>query len=283
VTPGTNIPDLPKAEGTPTVLIEEAKPFTVTVTFVDGVYSTRDDTALVIETGNGVLTGTTTASVLAGQSSVIFDNLLLETANRVVLTARPVDRKAARDLGSGSSEPFDVVADPVLVPVTDKNRPPVISKTGYGTACEPTPEVPSCVDVLLPNGLYSNVFFSTGTCGGSIGCRDSRLDVLQVLADLGGMADSPNTAKYTKTSPATLVVKCDKELCGGGAIQRNVLRASLDPTGDLATVPACAAKGVIDADPKVESCVDFVQSKRDGSGDTYLYWLVTRDARMSIG
>ena len=59
------------------------------------------------------------------------------------------------------------------------------------------------------------------------------------------------------------------------------LYSSLSPNGALAATPACAAKGVIGADQ--QTCLDYVQSKRDGSGDTHLYWLVTRDARMSIG
>ena len=29
--------------------------------------------------------------------------------------------------------------------------------------------------------------------------------------------------------------------------------------------------------------MDYVQSKRDGSGDTHLYLLLTRDARVSVG
>jgi hypothetical protein len=30
-------------------------------------------------------------------------------------------------------------------------------------------------------------------------------------------------------------------------------------------------------------CVDYVQSKRDGSGDTHLYLLTDRDMRTGIG
>lgn len=264
------IADLPRAAGTPAVLIDTDVAFSVEVSLVDGVYSTRNDTALVIETSNGVLGGTTQATVPAGSASATFTGLTLEVANGVVLTVRPVDRKAARDLGTGSSDPFDVVTDTELVKVAAGNQPLVVTKSGV--PCEPTAEVQTCVDVLLPAGLVTdNVFFSTGSCDG-VNCRNPGLDVLQVLADIDG--------RYSKESPATLVVKCDKSLCGGGAIQRNLLYASLEPTGPLATVPACAAKGVIGADQA--SCVDYVQSKRDGSGDTYLYWLITRDARMSF-
>ena len=208
------------------------------------------------------------ASVPAGQTTATFTGLRLEVDNAVVLTVRPVDRKAARELGTGSSAPFDVVRDTELVPVAPGTQPLLVTKTGV--PCVPTPEVPTCVDVVLPAGLVTaDVFFSTGSCEG-LGCRLSD-DVLQVLADIEG--------RYTKEQPATLVVKCDKSLCGGGSIQKNVLYASLEPAGALTAVPACAVKGIIGTDQ--ESCVDYVQSKRDGSGDTYLYWLVTRDARMS--
>ena len=55
------------------------------------------------------------------------------------------------------------------------------------------------------------------------------------------------------------------------------LYASLQPTGPLALVPAGASKGVIDADTPdpFDVDADWVQSKPDGSGDTYLYWLIT--------
>lgn len=273
VTPATNVPGLPTAAGTPAVLVDAQAPFTVTLDLVGGVYSTRSATAFVIESSNGVLTGTTPeslrTSVPAGQSTATFTGLRLAVDNAVVLTVRPVDRKVARDLGTGSSAPFDVVTDTVLRTIPAGPDALVVTKTP-GVECQPTAAVPTCVDVLLPAGLATaNVFFSTGSCEG-LGCKLTDT-VLQVLADIDGL--------YTRELPATLVVKCDKSVCGGGAIQKNVLQASLEPAGALSPVPACAAKGIIGA--AQESCVDYVQSKRDGSGDTYLYWLITRDARMS--
>lgn len=272
VTPLTNIEGLPQAAGTPKVLIDTADVFKVEVTLA-AVYSTRDATALVLSSANGVLSatapGSLLASVPAGQTTVTFTGLRLAVDNAVVLTVRPVDRKVARELGSGSSLQFDVVTDTELRTIPAGPDALVVTKTP-GVACQPTPEVPTCVDVLLPAGLASdNVFFSTGTCEG-LGCKLTDT-VLQVLADLGTL--------YSKEQPATLVVKCDKTLCGGGSIQKNVLYASLEPTGALEVVKACAVKGIIGT--AQESCVDYVQSKRDGSGDTYLYWLITKDARMS--
>ena len=281
VTAVTNITGLPKASGTPAVLIDAAEVFDVKVTFVNGVYSTRDDTRVLITASKGgLLPAEVEVVVPAGSSTGIAKDLRLAVANGVVLTATPVERTALRALGTGSSMAFDVVKDTALVPVPANRDPVVVTKTGV--PCQPTPEVKTCVDVLLPRGLVTaNVFFSTGSCDG-VGCSKPGLDVLQVLADIKGL--------YTKPAPATLVVKCDKSLCEGGGIKQYVLRASLDPTGPLSPVPACAVKGVIDpdvtpddpTDTEIESCVDYVQSKRDGSGDTYLYWLITRDARMSF-
>lgn len=281
ITPVTNIPSLPEASGTPDVLIDTESAFDVSVTLVDGIYSRRNDTHLVITASNGGLSGGTRTFVPAGDSTATFSGLHLGVANGVELTVTPVDRKAARDLGAGISAPFDVVTDTELidVPVGEREDSLLITKTGDGVPCQPTPTVTTCVDVLLPNGVGSNVFFSTGTCTGSIGCRAADRTVLQVLADLVTLPGSADQ-RYPNEAPATLVVKCDKTLCGGGAIRQNTLQASLEPSGPLREAPSCSRKGVVDVG--LDHCVDYVQSKRDGSGDTYLYWLVTRDARFSI-
>ena len=86
---------------------------------------------------------------------------------------------------------------------------------------------------------------------------------------------------YSETSPATLVVKCDKSLCGTGAIQGLTVNYSLSGNGALIDAAPCPAKNTMAA-PGVP-CVDYVQSKRDGSGDTLLYLLTDRDLRGGIG
>ena len=103
----------------------------------------------------------------------------------------------------------------------------------------------------------------------SVGCARGR-DVLQVLAAF----------ELPRSSPATLIVKCDKVLCAGGAIRNYAPKVSLAATGLLQPAPPCPSKGVVGVGQ--DFCVDFVQSKRDGSGDTYLFVLMVRDARMSI-
>ena len=80
---------------------------------------------------------------------------------------------------------------------------------------------------------------------------------------------------HSKASPATLVVKCDKTLCPGGGISSYGLQVSLQGDGpSRLECTACSSKGVIRAGE--EFCVDYVQSRRDGSGDTFLYLLLAR-------
>jgi hypothetical protein len=97
--------------------------------------------------------------------------------------------------------------------------------------------------------------------------------VVQTLANLTGL--------YPKDDPATVIMKCDKTLCGTGAIRDVFLNFSLLGDASLARAAACPRKNTIGTDQV--ACVDYVQSKRDGSGDTYLYLLLTRDARVSVG
>jgi hypothetical protein len=126
---------------------------------------------------------------------------------------------------------------------------------------------------MLPRGAVSEkVLLSLGACDSAYaGCGSSKGSLVQTLADLTGL--------YTKTSPATLLMKCDKTLCGSGSIQSKRLSYSLLGNAPLELAAACPSKGTVGDEP---ACVDYVQSKRDGSGDTHLYWLVPRDARMSF-
>lgn len=269
--------DLPVASGTPDVLLLQDAPFDLTVTFRAGdvatPYSSRTATAVLVTRDDGSTLAT--ASVPAGHSSVTVQDLRVSAANGVTLTAQALDRKAAADLQAGTAGPFDVVltADTVLVAEDQRGGSLFVSSTRSTDPCTTTSAAgqQTCVDVLLPNGVSSDVFFSTGLCTGDVGCLDEDGIVLQVLADLGD--------RYTPDAPATLVVRCDKSRCGGGAIQDNGLQVNLDPVGDLRASPACSAKGVMSGPDG--HCIDYVQSKRDGSGDTYLYLLITRDARMS--
>jgi hypothetical protein len=117
---------------------------------------------------------------------------------------------------------------------------------------------------------------SIGACDASYAaCGSAKGAVVQALANL-------SDPRYSKTAPATLVVKCDKSLCGTGAIQKVHLNFTLSGNGTLDQAAlACPAKNTIG--PDQIACVDYVQSKRDGSGDTHLYLLFAQDMRTSVG
>jgi hypothetical protein len=129
---------------------------------------------------------------------------------------------------------------------------------------------PYCATVLLPQGAGS-VVLGTGACDGTdyTDCDRATSYVFELLAEL---------SDYSPTSPATVILSCDKLYCGQGAIKRNVPSFSSSGNGDLADLPGCPAKGVALASG---ACVDYVQSTRDNAGDTHLYVLFARDARMS--
>lgn len=155
---------------------------------------------------------------------------------------------------------------------------------GRDDCSQATAQDPVCGVVILPRGAASSrVLLSLGPCEPDTasgdrpvpdysGCGDERGSVVQTLADLTGLTST--------TAPATVLVKCDKTLCGGGSIQDKRLSYTLDGNAELETALACPAKGTLGDDP---ACVDYVQSKRDGSGDTFLYLLLLKDARVSVG
>jgi hypothetical protein len=147
-----------------------------------------------------------------------------------------------------------------------------------GASCgEVTPEQPFCATVILPNGAGS-IVLGTGACDDTTytDCLTKRNSfVLELLANLDGHG-------YSATSPATVILSCDKIYCGNGAIKSNVPHLTSLGNAPLENVPACAAKGVGPApDSLVDACVDYVQSTRDNAGDTHLYVLFTRDMRGS--
>ncbi len=271
----------PQTAGSPADFIARDEPFAVVVDFLAGDVPTAMSTNRAVTLEVSVATGASafsTASqrfvtVPAGATSATFPDLVLtEAANGVELLVRATaPSRVVEGVVPGRSPVFDVAEDFAAYGIDGKDGASA-SREGAGVACSATPERPTCADLVLPasdtNGDLA--FFSTGVCDASVGCAAPGRDVLQVLAAF----------ELPRSNPATLVVKCDKSLCGGGAISRNVVKVSLFPTGPLQDAGACASKGVVDEG--VDFCVDYVQSRRDGSGDTHLYLLLLRDARMSI-
>ncbi|HET9498629.1 MAG TPA: hypothetical protein VFO98_00055 [Marmoricola sp.] len=240
-------------------------------------YNKQTVLTLAVATGSTTLdqSRTTSVTVPAGATSATFSGVrFAKAANGVTLE---VDGPPARNrndtaLTPGVSGSMDVQADVVTAPGTSTltSIGPADTK---GAGCAATPAQPVCADLLLPNGSVSSQLLSLGACDGvtsATQCPTGR-SVVQALADLTG---------YDRAHPATLVMKCDKDSCGGGSIQGQQLVASKSATGELQTVPACPAKGVVGADQ--DFCVDYVQSTRDNAGDTLLFLLFPEDGRASF-
>jgi hypothetical protein len=155
---------------------------------------------------------------------------------------------------------------------------------GTVDACTASPANPVCADLLPPtsSGFGAGGQLSRGLCSTTDTCKNSFIQPLVAFTT-------------TAHDPATLVMKCDKKLCGVGAIQRQSLTVTLSPDpasafgGDL-VAPACPEKGVVGYDPgqpygagNSPFCVDYVQSTRDNAGDTILYLLFVLDLKARFG
>jgi hypothetical protein len=287
VTSGLEAPDGTPSSAVPSALVEAGEPFTVHVAFfsVDNQpASFNKDTALVVtavdDEGQPVAVDKVDWLAPRGAVTAALDSEITTATNEVRLTVSLPGSKKAPVTGTAPDlHVFDVlkeIKDPVAAEPGTRAQGGI---GGNGDCAQATAESPVCGVVILPNGARSSVLLSLGACDGVPGpgelpayapC-DETGSVVQVLADLEGL--------YDARSPATVVMKCDKVLCPGGAINSYSLNYSSQGNSDLQRVGACPAKNTIGTGQEV--CVDYVQSQRDGSGDTHLYLLFTKDARVS--
>ncbi len=286
ITAGNQAPVGTPDGAVPTVLVAKGQPFSVHVRLVqtgtEVPATLKSDTKLSITTSAGPLTPS--VGVLpAGASTTTLTTSLATAANQVSLTVSadgvkgPVTvfpgTSASGASGGEPSQLFDVLSE-----LRYESASPAVAFTsgiGGGDNCtNATPDAPVCGVVILPEGAASSqVMLSLGLCDKAYaGCGDARGSVVQALANLSGL--------YSKSAPATILIKCDKVVCGTGAIQNKTLNFSLLGNAALKQAEACPAKGTIGADQ--DACVDYVQSRRDGSGDTHLYLLIDKDARISV-
>lgn len=272
--------------GTPTTavpyaLVAAGQDFTVTVSFYDASgapASFNHDTTLAISTNTGASNqpSQATGTAFAGEETATLTTSLPYPVNQVAVTVSVPTPKGSSEVAAGSSQPtqlFDVLDE---IAFRDIGSGPI--GIGGDQDCASVTEAdPVCGVVLLPNGARSSqVMLSLGSCGDAYsGCSDARGSVVQALADLGETGEL-----YTRDDPAALLVKCDKTLCLPGAIHDIELSFSLDGNVALEAAPECPAKNTIG--PLQTACVDYVQSTRDGAGDSLLYLLFTRDVRTSI-
>ncbi len=269
----------PITGGEPTDFVAIGAPLSLDVSFSSGtpavpvpLSETRDVTLQVSVSGSTLAsTSPTTFVVPKGLTSTTLDGIVLATpGNGVVLTVAAVaPRQEVANVVSGTSDAVDVAKDFNDVPI-DGKAGVTVSRNGVGATCSLADRL-TCVDLTLPadDGNGNTAFFSTGVCDKVVGvCRSG--DLMQVLAAFD----------LEPTMPAVFTVKCAKELCGNGSIQRNKVNVSVSGSGLLKEAPACSSKGGLE--PLQEFCVDYVSARRDGAGVTYLPVLMPRDARFSI-
>ena len=248
----------------------------VTVTFSSDLPS---DLSLKITSTAGIaatpIPGTVTAPGGAGSAVFTFDVHFDKAVNDVGLIAT-ITKGPSKGLTTPASDRFDVLT------ALRKDTVPTDATTftaGFGGddgACGNAIDADGkrvCEVLVLPGRPASDVFFSTGLCTTAYSCNTKGALVQTLFADGGA---------YGQFNPATLIIKCDKSLCGTGQIRNVKLYYSLIGNGALNQMPAaCPAKNTLLAD--LRPCIDYVQTKRDGSGDTHLYLLFATDLRGGIG
>jgi hypothetical protein len=272
-TPGVAVPRTPGSRGV--AFVAAGTSFSVTASFYDDdgrrePLSFHHDRWLTIRAGTcpgGTRLGS--AFVRHGRTSATVPGLRLGAANDVRLCASaPGWRHALRI--SRTSTSFDVVKEFTHAAPTQALTQ--VGGTAAAGGCTPTRARPVCADLRLPKvGGVSDpagILMALGLCTGISQCSGS---FLQALVGL-------DPAVYTLRSPAMLVMKCDKTMCGTGGVRQQHLAFNLAPGSRVTTAPACARKGIVG--PHQKLCVDYVQSHRSGSGDTWLYVLFTEDLRI---
>ena len=98
-----------------------------------------------------------------------------------------------------------------------------------------------------------------------------RAEEVQFIAGLDGL--------YSKTAPATLVLRCDKSQVRGKGVSTYTAKVSpWRSSGALAdSLPPAPSKGVLG--DGVDFCTDYVSSHRDNAGDLLLEVLFDKDMR----
>jgi hypothetical protein len=279
--------DIQAPTGTPTgavpvVLAKIGTPVHVHVSLYDSsglpTSFTKDTVVTVTSTGNrGGLTQPI-KTVPANDPTPTIDVSFTQAANGIVLTATVgKGGNAFSDTTLGETDKVFDVAKLIDPPYGATPGTSLRQGIGGDTACQnATSTEPICGVLVLPHGAQtSGVLLSEGVCDDTVvPCRSTtKGSVVQALADLSGL--------YSNADPATLIMKCDKTLCPGGAIQSYHVLFSRDAAGGLRQADPCPAKGTLG--PGQDACVDYVQSTRDNSGDTHLYLLFTGDMRGSVG
>jgi len=283
--PGAGVPDA----AVPSLIVKAGSPFDVAVSFTNSkgrpaAFETATTVTVTVTSHAGTTLATATGTAPAGATGTTITTTVAAPANRVTLT---VTAPSGTDVPlSDSTVEFDVLSQ-VRPDVTAKSGKVFEEGIGGDSNCSlgATPTSPVCGVVRLPRGAGSNVLLSLGSCDLVTDPLDRYAPCFEgpTLTD-GAVVQSlfsQPSKPYTITSPATVIVKCDKTLCGTGAIRALTVLYSLGGNDALIAADPCPAKNTMAA--AGTPCVDYVQSKRDSSGDTHLYLETDGDIRTGIG
>lgn len=264
--PSITVPDTP---GVGSSYVVKDVPFDVSFV-MDAPLSTTKSTGVVLTVTSGPDAGTLSVpyDVPAGATSGTIAGAVLPTAANNVTLKVAVDAKKT-DVAPGTLS-VDVLKRSVSAPAGSQ-------LTGFGggggagVPCEATPAEPQCTDLLLPEtgGVLSPQLLSEGSCTGVCNGKGSFLFQVLVAVD---------DDVYNKDNPIEVVAKCDKALCKGGGINSYNVYVELTPGSGAQLSPPCTSKGVV-SDGQ-DFCTDYVQSRRDGAGDLYLYVELPIDAKI---
>jgi hypothetical protein len=276
-TPGIEVP---QTDGAPDLFLVVGVGFNVKVTFTasDGTtllpISTTKDATLRVTTTTGLDAGKTLGSVVVPKgatSATITGAKLITSDNNLKLSVSGfIKSKPVDGLQPGESGVFDAQKSFFSAPAAT-TKVSIGPGGGAGATCTPTPQQPTCAELYLPSGAGSNQLLSLGSCNGLENACDPKESVVQALFK------NPDQNPYTRTSPILMILKCDKTLCGGGAVYKVDVMVALLPTDPGEVAQPCPANGTIGA--LQQFCVDNVMSKRDNSGDTYRFLWFLHDLR----
>ena len=190
-----------------------------------------------------------------------------EVGIQLNVSPAPSNGKASGLAQNNLSDPFEIQRTLITA---SAGSPQLASGFGSDVCGQDSPE-PLCGIAYLPNGISSEkAALAIADCSPAVPCSPGS-QIVSFLAGLGA---------YSHTNPATVVLRCDKSLCGGGGVSSYTVQAAKFWGEALTAAPACTDKGQVQAGEPY--CIDYVQSRRDNAGDLLLYWLVTDDLRGTI-
>jgi hypothetical protein len=247
--------------------------FTIVVRVVDrnGEPATvsKDTTVVLEEISGGGSIPKGSDIIRRGGSQAIFVGLTYSESANPVLRAR-------------ATSGVELRPDQIMVPIAksavrdnaSRNAPEPFNLTDPG--CGDGGGVPNSSDPtcghLITKSAEGAVVMSVGSCD-DLGppdntnpCRSDTALVVTLFADI-----SPGEPH------STMILACDKELCGQTGVPKLPVFFSRTNTGPLddIQVPECSKKGVLG---NQKACVDYVSSMRS-DGDLFLVVLFDGDAR----